>query len=82
MKRLSFFLLGKACYIKKTSDGVERIKAFNITFVYDFPFADYDYALLKPIPSKYTVGKGFLDKWTPDGKTTNVSLGIFILNSQ
>lgn len=35
---------------------------------------DFDYALLKPIPSKYVVGKGFVDKWVPlDGKTTNVS---------
>ena len=58
------------------------LKEWKQTFVYNFPFADYDYALLKPIPSKYTVGKGFLDKWTPDGKTTNVSRGIYILMSQ
>lgn len=48
----------------------------KLVWFYSF-IAGFDYALLKPIPSKYTVGKGFLDKWTPDGKTTNVSTLLF-----
>ena len=40
-----------------------------------FVLLDFDYSLRKPIPSKYTVGKGFVEKYSAnDGKITNVSV--------
>lgn len=43
----------------------------------------FDYALLKPIPSKYAVGKGFVEKWVPlDGLTTRVSLNQIMKSAE